>query len=245
MEFDEAMQELDEQITELQELKLSLVRARLDVSLEEETYHKMCRTSLRCTDALGKSLGERLGFTYIKRSPNYFHYILPNDWELRIPSYDYSGAEIVVPHYYKKDIKEENEIYFCEKELCSVRNKIDRIEREFFNGNYFSKVKCVYGKKFRHNALGFSLMFICYFFRSLKRNYGKRYAEILADLKKQESDLERKLYQNKKEFAGKYDEQQMMIEVYSKRLFNWTETVRIYAESWNNNAILTLKKNGE
>ena len=221
------LKEMTEQIDELQELRILAATARF-LDMTEEEYHKLCDTPLRHTDTLGILLGEKLKCIYDKRTPNAFCYLFSDGTRLRIPSSRVHGAEIILSKIYKENYHDESTYAACLLWLEDVRAKINRIENNFLKSRYFGRVKFCFGKRYKHNALGYALMFAEYTAKNLRRNYSKRYAEILEDLKEQERKAEQKLQELEAEYKDKYEEQRKAIEGYCKQLFEWTDTVRIY-----------------
>lgn len=221
------LKEMTEQIDELQELRILAATARF-LDMTEEEYHKLCETPLRHTDTLGILLGEKLKCIYDKITPNAFCYLFSDGTRLRIPSSRVHGAEIILSKIYKENYHDEGTYDACLLWLEDVREKIHGIENGFLKSGYFGRVKFCFGKRYRRNVLGYVLMFAEYTAKNLRRNYSKRYAEILEDLKEQECKAEQKLQELEAEYKGKYEEQRKAIEGYCEQLFEWTDTVRIY-----------------
>lgn len=221
------LKEMTEQIDELQELRILAATARF-LDMTEEEYHKLCETPLRHTDTLGILLGEKLKCIYDKGTPNAFCYLFSDGTRLRIPSSRVHGAEIILSKIYKENYRDEGTYDACLLWLEDVREKIHGIENGFLKSGYFGRVKFCFEKRYRRNVLGYVLMFAEYTAKNLRRNYSKRYAEILEDLKEQECKAEQKLQELEAEYKGKYEEQRKAIKGYCKQLFEWTDTVRIY-----------------
>lgn len=228
-DLEEAIQSLDEEITERQSLQKLLAESRFS-SLEEEEYHKMCETELRYTDTLGKALGERLGFSYKERTPNAFCYELANGWELRIPNSYVHGAEIIVQRYFGQDVEKEREIYNRRGSLYEVRENIGHIERGFFESGFVGKAMCVFGRKYNRSFLGKAAMVVEYTLTNPKKHYKERFKEIYGDLKVKEESLTEEIISHTAELRSKRKEQEFMLKLYSEQLLKWTDTVRVYAE---------------
>lgn len=221
------LKEMTEQIDELQELRILAATARF-LDMTEEEYHKLCETPLRHTDTLGILLGEKLKCIYDKRTPNAFCYLFSDGSRLRIPSSRVHGAEIILSKIYKENYHDESTYDACLIWLEDVKTKIHRIENDFLKSGYFGRAKFSFGKRYKHNVLGYVFMLTEYTVKNLRKNYKKRYAEILEDLREQERKAEQKLQELEAEYEGKYKEQRKVIEGYCKQLFEWTDTVRIY-----------------
>lgn len=234
------LKEMTEQIDELQELRTLVATARF-LDMTEEEYHKLCETPLRNTDTLGMLLGKRLKFTFEKRTPSAFHYRSFDRTLIRIPNSKVHGAELVLSQVYKEDYHNESSYSSCKAWLEEVEKKISRIENDFFESNYFGKVMFTFGKKYRHNIIGYAFMFTEYTVKNLRKNYKKRYAEILEDLKGQKCKAELKMQKLETELKGRYEEQRKEIEDYCKQLFEWTDTVKIY-QSESDYIVETIKR---
>ena len=227
-DMQEAVQALDEEIGELTRLKEILQRSEFGTDMSEETYHSMCETELRYTDALGKALGERLGYVYIKRTPNYFYYEMPNGWELRVPSSRCCGAEIVVPRYFHKDITVEREWYSKEGRLRELRSRKEQIEADVIEGDVISKSRIVFWHRYRHNTLGKAVMLLKYILGNPFNHYEKRFREYYEEISKQERELSDALSCTVKELQSGRKTQEIVLDACCQRLLQWTEKVRVY-----------------
>lgn len=225
-DLSEAIDRLNEEIHELQAKREMLVHQDFSC-ISEKQFHEMCETDLRYTDFLAKVIGINFQIEFKERTPSYYYYHLLNNWELRIPIFRKNGIEIIVPKYFKKDIRTDSDYLRYEESKRESAEKVGMIESLFFEGNLLSKARCVYGRKYKKTLLGNLVCIINYMITNPFLKYKKRFSVILEDLQERNKNASDRLSKYIKESEEGYKVQSDLIKSYLKFL-DWTDEIRIY-----------------
>lgn len=225
-DISEALKRIDEEMQELSESK-SLVERAGELELTEEMYHRLCRTPLSLTDSLGRVLGDKLGYTFRKRTSNHYVFTLPNGWRLLVPTYDGAFVKIEVDHYYTE---QNYEAHYLEDSLRRTRDKIHDIETKFFGGDTSEKAKFLFSKRLHIPVM----QKIAYYCNDLHKHYEKRFTQVLQDLKKAEAEDAARLHTaNENHRVGK-EKQEACLQEYSNSLLQWTNTIFVIQKGSTN-----------
>lgn len=214
----EAIQEIEADIKESHE-KIELLKNFDERRLSEKIYHKLCDTSLRCSDYLGQLIPNQiLSLKYNRRGVNYFFYTLPEEnISVRIPSSARTGIELVVPFYYRKPVEPRNDIEY-NAILENKNRKIQEIEKLLYDKSAKYYLGALTGKK-----------------SQWQRSFKQLVEERDKFIETQERQYNRQV-ENRKN-------QQTLIDKYAVEFLLWTDEVRVYGENANNpNLIITMEE---
>lgn len=241
VDIDESVADINEQIDVLKKQKSLLSRCQ-KLKLSEEEYHSLCETNLRYTDSLGKMLGKRLGLNYTNKTLAYFEYKLENNWLLCIPNSLVYGVNIYIPNYVRKDFDTDFNIITHKSAMNKAKESLDVINREFFEGNTMDKAKCIYCKKYSHNSIGKCLMLLNYLVSNPYKHYETRFSIIRIDLTNKYNNASNNYKRRLKDLEDRYKIQEELLNKYCTKLFEWTDTIRIYGDKNSTTPICTINK---